>query len=98
MGDLISLSEPPIKPVHWQRHPNESIDLGTVAVRFAHKGQTRDRMAKVALRFAPDDRLSFVVSTEENDPFFAFKFFVGNAWDGKLTLIDRGLTIDAYCA
>jgi hypothetical protein len=71
MSALVEFSRPPIEPIYSQAHPSEPIDLGRVAIQFDHNGKAYREMTKVAMRFAPEERLEFVCSLEGRSQFVA---------------------------
>ena len=110
MGERLELKKSLIEPVYPQTEPNQPIDLGTVAVQFAHEGKTYQEMAQVTMRFMPADRLLFVIPAKNDSPqnakhqpmmanqikalFFAFD--LDDKWDGKLELTDKGVTLNVF--
>ncbi len=108
MDDRQQAKGPLIEPVYSQGEPSATIDLGSVSVEFAYGGETYTEQARVSMRFAPDDRLLFVVPrndsrhdgpAERRAMKEALKALVDGLddWDGKLKLVDRNVTLDTLC-
>lgn len=109
MGERLELKKSLIEPVYPQTEPNQPIDLGTVAVQFAHEGKTYQEMAHVTMRFLPGDQLLFVIPAKNDSPQNAKHqpmtadqikaalcpaFHLDNKWDGQLELTDKGVVLD----
>jgi hypothetical protein len=91
MSTLDELDKPLIEPIYSQAGPNQPIVLGATEVQFTYKGETYRGTATVTSRFVPNERLCFVV------PIILPKLCGANDWDRKLTLADRGITLDVLC-
>lgn len=98
MSELLRVSSPPIEPIYSQTEPGQSIVLGQVKVQFDHKNTTHQEMANVTMRFVPDDRLEFVCPLETASSTFGLELFLDDNRDEKITLPDRGIAFDAFCA
>jgi hypothetical protein len=111
MGRGLELKQSLIEPTYLQAEPNQSIDLGTVAVKFAYGGKEYQEKAQVSMRFIPDNLLLFVIpdrnespKNAEHQPMTADQikaalcppFHLDNKWDGKLELTDRGVVLDVF--
>src|SRR5713101_8629618 len=97
MSDLIQISTNPIAPIYAQARPNEPIELGRVAVQFNHRGAEYRGIADVAMRFASEDRLEFVCPLAGKSLSLGYGLLGDAEWDGKLSLTERGITLDVLC-
>lgn len=97
MASLERLTSNPIEPLYSQISPNEAIDFGNVKVQFTHDGSTHDAVADAKLSFAPKDRLHIVIPNDGPLTRIGATLFGDQSWNQKLTLPDRGVTIDVIC-
>lgn len=91
---MLQSESPLIEPIYAQEEPSQAIDLGAVAVGFAHGGQAYKSQGHVSVRFTPDDRLYIEISTDDKNPLLALQVFLDDNWDGKLKLTERNVTLD----
>ena len=49
------------------------------------------------MQYIPDDRLRFAAAINDQTVSFALHAITTDDWDGKLTLLDTGVTVDTYC-
>ncbi len=94
MSRLKEVMAPLIQPIYAQAAPNEPIELGSVDVQFEHEGITYAEPAAVVMRFLPKHRLSFVITAEGKSPLFGMSLLSDKDWNGQLTLVERGVTIE----
>jgi len=85
-----------IEMVYEQQEPNQPIDLGAVNVEYSQKDKTYQGAARVTLSFVPDDRLCFSASLQGKGLFHGLGLLMDKEWDGKLRLVDRGVTLDVF--
>lgn len=97
MGNATKVTTPPIVPIYSQANPNQSIDLGREAIRLEYNRTEYCGRANVAMRFGPNDRLEFKCTVEDESPSFLLSLAGATDWDGKLTLTERGVTLDVLC-
>jgi hypothetical protein len=100
MGDMLKTDGPLIEPVYSQGEPSATVDLGAASVEFAFASKTYTEQARVSMRFVPDDRLLFIVPTNDSPPLEEKLKGLASGlddWDGKLKLLDRNVTLDAFC-
>jgi hypothetical protein len=97
MTDGVDVSRPLIDPVYSQSHPNQPIELGRVPIQFDHKGAAHRGSANAAMRFVPEARLEFVCPSEGELGLFSVKSFEAGR-EEKLTLVERGVTVDVFCS
>jgi hypothetical protein len=97
VGEHIQVSKSLIDPIYLQRHPNETIDLGNVAVQYNCNGQAYNDTAHAEMRFLPKHDLTFFVPFEGKPAEFALQLFSANGHDGKLTLTTTNLTFEVNC-
>lgn len=98
MNERITVSKSLIEPIYSQTDPSQPIDLGSVPIHYEHEGKTHQSTASVTMKFAPSDRLEFVCPLEDEPPMFGLRPFVHAGSDVKVTLKERGITFDAFCA
>ena len=98
MGNRIVLSSSLIEPIYWQSGPSEPMSLGQVAVQLDYKGTTYEDVAHFVMRFVPSHRLEVVCLFEDKPPMFGLELFVDDDGNLKLTLKDRGISFDVFCA
>ena len=111
MGNRLKVDKSLIAPIYAQPGPSQPIDLGAVRVQFIHGGKTYEERAQVAMRFVPNDQLLFVIPAkrepkdgriqqpmtgDHTKALLRLAFAPDNDWDGKLTLLDKGVVLDAF--
>ncbi len=100
MDDMLKANCSIIEPVYTQLEPNAAMDLGSVSVGFAYEDKTYTEQARVSMRFVPNARLLFIVPGIESLPQEEKLEAIATGlddWDGKLTLVDRDVTLEALC-
>lgn len=96
MSDTLEVDKPLIEPIYSQSKPNQPIDLGHVAVQFKNKDTEYHEMARVTMRFQPDNRLQFIFPLEGKDISFVNNFIINSAGDLKIALDERNISFDAF--
>jgi len=91
-------SNPLIEPIYSQSNPSEPIGLGQHAVRLNHNGTTYQDVASIVMRFVPDERIEIVCPWEGKPPMLGLHLFSNNGDSIKLTLGDKGVSFDVFCA
>jgi hypothetical protein len=88
-----------IEPVYCQEAPNETIELGKLAVEFKHKGAVRHSSAVFQMRFEPEDRLEFIYPIDDQPWMFGLGLIAppGDPYK-EITLTERGVSFQAFCS
>ena len=92
MSDRIVTDKPIIDPVYSQNAPNQSIDLGQVAVRFDFQGTTYNEVASAAMDFLPDHKLRFTIPFDDGQSVWKAK--LSGILQIPLTLAKQNVTFD----
>jgi hypothetical protein len=92
------LSNPLIEPIYSQSNPSEPIGLGQHAVQLNYRGTTYQDLASIVMRFVPDERIEIVCPWEGKSPMLGLDLFSNNGDSIKLTLGDKGVSFDVFCA
>ena len=98
MSDRIVLNSPLIEPIYWQSSPSEPVGLGEMAVQLDYKGTTYQDVANILMRFVPNERIEVVCPFKDKHPMLGLELFADDAGDIKVTLSDRGISFDVFCA
>jgi hypothetical protein len=98
MSDRIMLRSPIIEPIYSQSSPSEPIDLGQAAVQLSYKGTTYQDVANITMRFVPNKRIEIVCPLEGHSPMLGLEVFSDDSGNLKLTLRDRGIGFEVFCA
>jgi hypothetical protein len=98
MSDRIVLSSPLIEPIYSQSSRSEPVGLGQMAVQFDYKGTTYQDVANIVMRFVPNERIEVVCPFKDKHPMLGLELFADDAGDIKVTLSDRGISFDVFCA
>lgn len=97
MSELEQLSAPPVEAFYSLGSPSEIITLGEVDVEFEHRGVTYSETAKATMHFSPKVRLLLSIPGFRCSLEHALRDLTEQMWSGKLKLVGRGVTIDAFC-
>ena len=84
-----------VTPIYSQDEPNQAINLGQVAIQFEHEGTSYCRTANATMKFLPKCDFTFVVPLDGGDSS-AGSLGVGTKL--RLTLPDRGVTVELFCS
>lgn len=85
--------KPPVEPVYWQTIPNENIDCGEENISFTCDDSVLEIMAKVELRFIPDQRLLFLCEQNKDNYKISSLFNIPSL---KLHLISSDIDARGY--
>lgn len=97
-NDRIIHSGPLIEPIYSQSSPSEPIPLGQHAIQLNCKGRTYHDVASIVMRFVPDERIEIVCPWEDKPPMLGPDLFSNNGDSIKLTLRDKDVGFDVFCA
>ena len=98
MTDRIRVSKPPIEAIYSQSNPSEPIPLGQHAIQLTCNGTTYDDVASIAMRFVAREQIEIVCPWEGKPPLLGLDLFSNNGDSIKLTLADKGVNFDVFCA
>lgn len=96
MNDRIETDKPIIDPIYSQNEPNQSIDLGQVAVRFDLQDTTYSKEANATMVFVPGHKLKFAVPFDDSKA--VWKAWSKGDFGVRLTLVDRDVAFDCMWA
>lgn len=86
-----------VSPRYAQETPNEPIAIGEVDVEFEIAKAKHRTRAVVQMRFAPSVRLTFTLPIDSSSSADYLRALVEkDAFDGKLNLVERGMTLDVF--
>jgi hypothetical protein len=91
-------SEPLIKPIYSQSSPNEPIGLGQHAIQVTYRGTTYEDVASIVMKFLPHQGIEIVCPWEGKPPMLGLDLFADHGDSIKLTLREKGVSFDIFCA
>jgi hypothetical protein len=97
MTDRIVLNSSLIEPIYSQPSPNEPISLGQLTVQIAYKGATYEDVANISMVFVPNKRIE-IVCPLKNAPLLGHEIISDADSDLSITLKDRGIGFEVFCA
>jgi hypothetical protein len=98
MTDRIRVSKALIEAIYLQSTPSEPIHLGQHAIQVACDGATYEDIATIAMRFMPRDQIEIACQWKGKPPLLGLDLFSSNSDGIKLTLVNKGVTFDVFCA
>jgi hypothetical protein len=96
MGEIQKLNKPPVEPIYSQSQVNETIPLGKLRVEFELDGGLQQADATIELTFGRRSDFRILLDESSLSPGIGTQLALDDSWDGKLRLVDIGLTIDAF--